>query len=364
MSINLTQLKADSQPTTLDDAITLPAYLYCGNAAYELDKKAIFGNSWQCVGHISQLQNSGDLIVTGVAGKPILVLRDHDGNLRSFYNVCKHRAGPLAIENGNVKILSCKYHGWSYKLDGQLRTAPEMNSTPNFDTCKIHLDAIHVDTWQGFIFVNLANQPPSLGSVFAGIIEKIMPIDLSAMQFHHRDEYNVNCNWKTYMDNYLEGYHLPHVHPGLNKLLDYKSYTTELFDWYSYQFSPLENSQSFYGEGSAHYFCVYPNLMLNILPGRCQLNIIIPISHNRCKVIFDYYYSDPESESAKKMIAEDLEFSDEVQDEDITICEHVQKGLESGSYHQGRLCVKRENGVWHYQELVRKAYREYGKDDG
>jgi choline monooxygenase len=357
MKIN--PLLNDCQPIPLDDAVTLPAYLYHGEAALQLDQKAIFENSWQCVGHESQLKNPGDVLVTEVAGKPILVLRDHDGSLRSFYNVCKHRAGPLVVENGNVKILSCKYHGWSYQLNGQLRSAPEMSSTPNFDKCNIQLDAIHIDTWQGFILVNLSHSHPPVGEIFKGIHERITPIDLSTMQFHHCDEYLIRCNWKTYMDNYLEGYHLPHVHPGLNKLLDYKSYTTELFDWYSYQFSPLENAQSFYGTGSAHYFCVYPNLMLNILPGRCQLNRVLAIDHNHCKVIFDYYYADIESKATQQMIAEDLEFSDQVQDEDIAICEKVQKGLESGAYHQGRLCVKRENGVWHYQELLRKAYREY-----
>ncbi|WP_144394741.1 aromatic ring-hydroxylating oxygenase subunit alpha [Pleionea sediminis] len=358
---DLNQLQKYFKETTLDDAITLPAELYCTDQAYQLDQQAIFANSWQCVGHISQVPENGDTLLVTIANRPIVVVKDHQSELKAFYNVCKHRAGPLVLQQGNIKLFSCKYHGWTYKLDGQLRTAPEMADTPNFNTCDIHLDKVNIDLWQGYIFVNLNLSPKPLKEYLGGIENIIKPIDLNKMVFHHRDEYNIACNWKTYMDNYLEGYHLPHVHPGLNKMLDYKSYTTELFDWYSYQHSPLENQASFYGEGSAHYFCVYPNLMFNILPGRCQVNIILPTSANQCKVIFDYYYTNPDSEVTQKMIAEDLSFSDEVQDEDITICEQVQKGLESGVYHQGRLCVKREQGVWHYQELLRKAYRSCSK---
>ncbi|NVJ59516.1 MAG: Rieske 2Fe-2S domain-containing protein [Gammaproteobacteria bacterium] len=355
--LDLTKFVQYFNTTSLADAITLPAELYSSDTAHKLDQLAIFSNSWQCVGHISQLINNGDTLLANIANRPIVIVKDHQGELKAFYNVCKHRAGPLVFESGNIKLFSCKYHGWTYKLDGQLRTAPEMSDTPNFNTCDIHLDKVNLDVWEGFIFVNLSESPIPLHKFFEGISNTIKPIDLTEMTFHHREEYNIACNWKTYMDNYLEGYHLPHVHPGLNKLLDYKSYSTELYDWYSYQHSPLENQASFYGEGSAHYFCIYPNLMLNILPGRCQVNIILPTSKTSCKVIFDYFYTNPDSDNAKKMIKEDLSFSDEVQDEDIMICEHVQKGLESGVYHQGRLCVKREQGVWHFQELLRKAYR-------
>ncbi|MEE4244914.1 MAG: aromatic ring-hydroxylating dioxygenase subunit alpha [Kangiellaceae bacterium] len=358
-AIDKQQLEQLAQPIPLEQATTLPASVYTEQEFHQFDLATIFAKSWQCVGYIQQVENAGDIIVVDVADKPIIVVRNHDHQLKAFYNVCKHRAGPLAYENGNVKVLSCKYHGWSYQLDGQLRTAPEMESSPNFDKCQIHLDEIYVDTWQNLVFVSLTMPERSLEEIFKGIADNIQPIGLSQMEFHHRDEYVIDCNWKVYMDNYLEGYHLPHVHPGLNKLLDYKSYDTKLDDWYSYQFSPLENTDNFYGDGEAHYYCVYPNLMLNVLPGRCQVNIVLPISPNQCKVIFDYYYIDLNSEKTAQMIKQDLSFSDEVQDEDIAICQHVQKGLRSGSYDKGQLCVKRESGVWHFQELVRQAYRRH-----
>ena len=351
------------EPADQENAHTLPAQLYTDPSYLELEYKAIFESSWQLVAHIGELQNSGDQVVCQVGRVPIVVVRTQDNELKAFHNVCRHRAGPVAIENGNNKVLRCKYHGWTYTLDGDLRSAPEMNSTPNFDVCQFHLPQALVQEWQGFVFVCVNKKPPPLEEIFKGIEQAILPIDLKQMTFSHRDEYVIDCNWKVYMDNYLEGYHLPHVHPGLSKLLDYRSYDTKLEEWYSYQFSPLdkngeENPDNFYGEGQAHYYCVFPNLMLNILPGRLQTNVILPVGHDKTKILFDYYYSDIGSDATKKLIQQDVEFSDEIQDEDIEICERVQQGLNSGSYEAGRLCMKRESGVLHYQDLVRKALKE------
>ncbi|MCW8879378.1 MAG: aromatic ring-hydroxylating dioxygenase subunit alpha [Kangiellaceae bacterium] len=350
------------EPASEDKAHTLPASLYTDPSYLNLEYQSIFESHWQLVAHQSELINPGDQVVCQVGRIPIVVVRNQNNLLKAFHNVCRHRAGPVAIENGNNKVLRCKYHGWTYTLDGDLRSAPEMSSTPNFDVCQFHLPQAQVEEWQGFIFVCVNNTPPALGDVLKGVAETIKPIDLKAMSFSHRDEYVIDCNWKVYMDNYLEGYHLPHVHPGLSKLLDYRSYDTILHEWHSYQFSPLDrngeqNPDNFYGDGHAHYYCVFPNLMLNILPGRLQTNLILPVGHNKTKIIFDYYYSDLKSQRTKKLIAQDREFSDEVQEEDIMICEKVQLGLNSGSYEAGRLCIKRETGVLHYQNLVRLALR-------
>jgi len=346
---------------TLDQgkAYALSAETYSNPDFLKLENSAIFESQWQLVGHIDQLANIGDQMICKLGRIPLIILRNQDNELKALHNVCRHRAGPLVLENGNSKILRCKYHGWSYDLDGTLKTAPEMQSTPNFEICQHRLPEAYLDVWQGFIFVAIEQPEISLDKLLEGITEQIKPIDLTQMSFNHRDEYVINCNWKVYVDNYLEGYHLPHVHPGLSKLLDYRSYDTKLFEWYSYQFSPLDNKEDntadiFYGEGSAHYYCVFPNLMLNILPGRLQTNQIIPLGQNKTRIIFDYYYTDLQSEKTQNLIKQDREFSDEVQQEDITICEQVQLGLNSGSYQAGPLCMKRETGVLHFQNLIRK----------
>jgi choline monooxygenase len=200
----------------------------------------------------------------------------------------------------------------------------------------------------------LDEHTPAFDEVYGGIAERIAPIDLSAMRYLRRDSYDLDCNWKVYIDNFLEGYHLPHVHPGLSRVLDYRAYDTELFPWHSLQSSPLRNSAEIYGDGQAFYYFVYPNVMLNIMPGRLQTNRILPLGPGRCRVEFDYYYA--QDEAAQKRIAADQTFSDEVQQEDIDICEAVQKGLASGYYQPGRLCPKREGGVWHFHNLLRTAY--------
>jgi choline monooxygenase len=348
---------ADCAIHPLEIASTLPGYMYADPAFHTFDAETVFAGNWQLICGAEKLKDSGDHVVTEIAGRPIILVRGEEGTLRGFFNVCKHRAGPLALTDGNARQLQCKYHGWTYKLDGQLRAAHEMQQAKDFDISCIHLDAIKVAEWEGLVFASIGEPAAGLGTVLAGIRERIRPIDLTKFRFQSTVTYDVLCNWKAYVDNYLEGYHLPHVHPGLNKLLDYREYTTNLADWYSYQHSPLDGDQGPYVAGEAHYYFVYPNMMLNILPGRLQTNRVVPVSAGHCRVLFDYYYTDMESDDARQMVLRDLAFSDEVQREDIGICERVQKGLASGVYTAGRISPKRESGVHHFQELVRAAYR-------
>ena len=343
------------QTSPLDHAHALPARFYVGEAMLDMEHEAVFARSWQLVSHRAQLAEPGDHVIETIGKVPILIVRGQDDVLRAFPNVCRHRAGPLALCNGKgAKALHCKYHGWTYALDGQLRSAPEMQGAQDFDVGDIRLPPLRVHEWQGLIFVALSDEVPGFDEVYAGIIERIAPIDLSAMRFQRRESYDIACNWKVYVDNFLEGYHLPHVHPGLSKVLDYRAYDTELFAWQSLQSSPLRDGGEIYGEGEAFYYQIYPNIMLNIMPGRLQTNRILPLGPQRCRVEFDFYYA--QDEKALARIARDAEFSDEVQLEDVGICEAVQRGLASGTYDAGRLCPKRESGVWHFHNLLRAAY--------
>ena len=164
------------------------------------------------------------------------------------------------------------------------------------------------------------------------------------------------------MDNYLEGYHVPIVHPELNKVLDYTNYVTEAHPWYSLQYSPFRSDadNSMYGANAteAFYYCVFPNLMLNIIAGRLQLNYVRPLDAEHCEVIFDYFYDDVTSHAAQEQIATDVRYSEEVQREDEEICAHVQHGLHSRSYHTGRFSVEREEGVHHFQALLKGCLKK------
>ena len=344
----------DLQRVPLEAASALAARFYADPAVLELERETVFSRSWQLTTHSGELRATGDHAVGEIAGTPVLIVRGSDGELRAFHNVCRHRAGPLATCSGRgAKALKCRYHGWTYSLEGQLRAAPEMTAARDFEPESVLLSGARVREWQGLVFVALSEITPDFDRVFGGIAERIAPVDIGAMAFDRRISYDVHCNWKVYVDNFLEGYHLPYVHPGLSRVLDYRAYDTELFDRYSLQHSPLRDAEDVYGDGDAWYFFVFPNIMLNVMPGRLQTNVVLPLGLDRCRVEFDYYYSGDGAARSER----DQSFSDEIQREDIDICELVQKGLSSGGYVPGRLSPKREAGVWHFQNLLRDAYR-------
>ena len=349
-------------PQSPDTATALPARYYVDAAMAGIDRTAILDRSWQLIAHDSQLREAGDHVIADLGGLPVIGVRGGDGTIRIFHNVCRHRAGPIAQCDGlRAKSLRCRYHGWNYGLDGVLLSAPEMKDAADFDVADVRLPQLAVKVWQGLVFAAVdANHAPDFDAFINGIDARLgADRGLEHYGGHHRASYDIACNWKVYVDNYLEGYHVPHVHPGLNRLLDYRSYRTELARWHSLQWSPLESDASLYGNGDALYYWLWPNAMLNILPGRLQTNRVIPLGVDRCRVLFDSYYAlDASGEPDPAKRAADLDFSDEVQHEDLGICEDVQRGFASGSYVPGRLNPLRETGVHHFHELLRAAYRE------
>lgn len=352
---------AELESTPIETSWTIPSAWYTDPAFHDLDRDAIFARTWQGVGHLGQVRAPGDYFTCVVADSPVIVLRDKDGMLRAFYNVCRHRGGPLATEpTGCVKALTCQYHGWTYLLDGSLRGVPRWDRVDLFDKKDYGLVPIRVETWQGQVFVNLAPDAAPLAHSMAGIGERFAPVRLDAMTFVKRIDYEVACNWKVYVDNFLEGYHVPYVHPELMKLYDFRKYQTEVFDEYSLQWSPLAPGDAPYDirpGDNAYYFSVFPNYMLNILPGRVQTNLVVPLAHDRCRVEFGFHYLDATGPAAEAAIADDLDYSDRVQREDMDICVHVQRGLGSRAYDRGRFSVDAELGVHHFQERLRVAYR-------
>ena len=352
---------ADFAAQPLERALALPARCYVDPSIPALDRRAIFDRGWQLIAHVSRLRAPGDHVVVDFGGLPVIAVRGEDGVVRAMHNVCRHRAGPLAQCDGlGAKALRCRYHGWTYTLDGRLRSATEMAGVPDFDPNDIRLPQLAVREWQGLLFATVdETAAPPFEAFVAGIDARIGP-DRGLADFGHHQHvaYEIACHWKVYVDNYLEGYHVPHVHPELNRLLDYRSYITETAEWYSFQWSPLESGDGLYGSGDALYYWLWPNTMLNILPGRLQTNRVVPVAPDRCRVEFDFYYAPDDSEAGQARRAADRAFSDVVQDEDIAICEDVQRGLASGSYEAGRLNPLRENAVHHFHERVRRAYRE------
>jgi choline monooxygenase len=341
---------------------TLPSNLYTDPAVLAAEKDKIFARTWQLVGRSEQVRNAGDYFTTEVAGEPLLVARGADGYLRGFYNVCRHRAGPPAEGCGTRKVFRCSYHGWTYGLDGRLITAPEMEGVEDFAPEKFGLVPIKAAEWSGLVFVNLDGGAPDLRKWLGELPAQAEKFGLEQMKLHERREYVMECNWKTYIDNFLEGYHLPSVHPSLNRELDYSAYGTEAAATYSRQWSPIrppeKGSESRRYEKaqagmSAEYFWVFPNWMLNCYPDNVSVNIVLPLGPEKCVAIFEWYF--PESALKTEAPAKTVAFSDEIQLEDGGICEKVQRNLRSRSYQRGRFSVKQEKCVHHFHRLYAKA---------
>ena len=201
----------------LAEATTIPASWYVDPAMLPLEKARIFGNTWQIVGRLDQLQKPGDFFTCQVVDEPLVITRATDGTIHAFYNVCRHRAGVVADGSGNRKALQCSYHGWTYSLDGRLLTTPEFEGVRCFDKAANGLVPVLVDTWGPFIFVNLDPQALPLHDILGAIPAETQHMPLTRMGYYKRIDYEIACNWKVYVDNYLEGYHIPLAHPGWDK---------------------------------------------------------------------------------------------------------------------------------------------------
>ena len=346
----------------LSAASTPPASWYLDPAALDHEKKAIFGSTWQLVGHTDQVREPGDYFTCTVSEEPLVVARGGDGIVRAFSNVCRHRAGPVARGGGNRKSLQCAYHGWTYGMDGALLTTPEFEGVVCFEKKDVRLPPVRVDTWAAFVFVNLSSAGPGLREVLGDIPAQTNHLSFDHLRLYKKIDYEVQCNWKVYVDNYLEGYHIPLVHPGLFRELDYAAYRVETAEYSSKQHAPIRrraNEESLYRrnlkpdvEPEALYYWLFPNLMLNLYPDNLQTNVILPLSHDRTLTRFEWFVSDEHRPGLEEELARSLEFSDEVQQEDIEICEAVQRGLRSNTYQSGRYSVSRENGLHHFHGLL------------
>ncbi len=339
-------------------AATLPARFYRGAETLVAERERVFAASWQLVGRTDQLREAGSYFTADVAGEPVLIVRDQANELRGFYNVCRHRAGRVAEAAGCRSTFRCGYHGWTYSSDGRLIGVPDFDGVQNFDKADFALRPVRVAVWEQFIFVNLSNDAENLSAFLGDIPANTQRFDLSRMQLVERRDYVIGCNWKVYVDNYLEGYHVPIAHPSLMRELDYANYRTVTGRYHSLQDAPLKKDAQVYAPAShsdsdgaeALYYWVFPNLMLNVYPDNLSTNLIVPLDDERTLTIFEWYFHEPDP----ARVAQTIKFSDEIQQEDITLCENVQRGLRSRSYERGRYSVRRENGVHHFHALWRE----------
>jgi choline monooxygenase len=362
MTVSVESLEIDPE---IERAWSLPASFYIDPDAAVLEQGKIFSKAWQVIGHGHQLANPGDYFTAELHGEPLLLVRGGGGELRGFYNVCRHRAGPPAEGCGSRKLFRCGYHGWTYGLDGSLIRAPEFEGQSGFSAESFALIPVRVEQWFNLIFANLDPAALPLVKSLGSLPKQVERFDFAGMKLFQRRTYEMKCNWKTYVENYLEGYHLPSVHPGLNRELDYGSYTVEPYARHVRQFSPIRGAQPGdpvprrYQETredlTTDYFWIFPNWMLNCYPDNVSLNIVLPLGTERSVAIFEWYL--PEKDLSSTAASDSVEFSDQIQVEDVAICETVQKNLHSRSYQRGRYSLKQEKGVHAFHRMYAEAMR-------
>ncbi len=217
----------------LEKAYTIPAPWYFDKRIEELERNSVFAANWQVVGRLDQVRERGEYFTIDVNGEPLIVVRSEDGILRAFYNVCRHHAAAVVPEEqGCAKQFRCPYHGWTYGNDGALKGMVEFDGVCNFNRADNGLVPVPLDSWENFIFVNLDGAARPLLEFLGKVPELVAPLKLSEnLHYFDRRIYTLNCNWKVYVDNYLDGgYHVPHAHKGLSSVVEYTKYTIENFE--------------------------------------------------------------------------------------------------------------------------------------
>lgn len=353
------KLAAFDPELPLERARTIPANWYFDPEIAELERRTVFHDSWQVAGLVHQLEEKGSFVTAEIAGEPVLVVRGEDGRLRGFFNVCRHRAALVMNEPcGRASKLRCRYHGWTYDLTGRLRGVPEFDGVADFCREDNGLVPLPVDTWGPYVWVYLGESPSPLLD-FLGPLIRRSGSRMERLHFVERREYDLGCNWKVFVDNYLDGgYHINTVHPGLANVIDYTKYHTIIENDLSVQVGPLttpdgDDAVARVRSGDeAQYWWLFPNLMVNITGDVMDANIVFPLGPDRCRVIFDFYFADVTGDGAQQFIEESIAVSHQIQLEDMGICAEVQQGLRSQSYSTGRFSVKREGPGWHFHQLL------------
>lgn len=335
----------------IEDAWTPPSAWYFDAALYALEREAVFARSWQPVARVAQIPEVGDYVAGCFAGEPWLVVRAEDG-IRAFSNVCRHKGREVVTGSGNASELVCGYHAWSYDLEGTLRSAPKMAGVRGFDRAAMSLPPLQTRVWGPWIFVS--HDPVELE--LDELTRRLDASGWSDLRWVASRSWTVECNWKVYVDNYLDGgYHVPHMHPSLSAQLDMSTYGTELFDAYSIQSSGGDAERT---EGGALYAWIHPNFMINRYGACLDSNHVVPLGSTRCRIDYDFFFARSMREDE---IAASMRQSDVTQREDIEICESVQRGLGSRHYDRGRYAPRVEQGEHHFHRLLARCFRDLPK---
>lgn len=343
-------------------AKTLSSDFYLNATYFEESKEKIFARSWQFAGDTDHVKEPGWVtpvnMLDGFLNEPLLLSRDSARQLHCLSNTCTHRGNLLVEKQCKVNDIRCRYHGKRFALDGKFISMPEFKEVKDFPSPEDNLTSLPIYQWGKWIFTTL-HQIFEADVFFSDMVKRVSWLPLNEFQFRPEfsHEYTIDANWALYCENYLEGFHIPFVHAGLNSIIDYGNYTTELFPYSSLQlglakredviFDLPPQSPDFGKQIAGYYFWVFPNMMFNFYPWGLSINHVKPIALSRTKVSFISYVWD---ESKLRQGAGANLHQVEMEDEDIV--QNVQKGIRSRFYTHGRYSVKRETGTHHFHRLL------------
>ena len=345
----------------IDDDIrrarTLPSAFYRDLAVFERVRERVLARSWQLVDGAERASAPGSVLpfsfVEGCLDEPLLLTRDGAGALHGLSNVCTHRGNLLCTKPEAAQSLRCRYHGRRFALDGRFLSMPEFEGVRDFPSPADDLPRVRLAHFGPLVFAALHPAFP-FDELIAPVRERMSFLALERMAPDPSGSrvYEVAANWALYCDNYLEGFHVPFVHPDLAKTIDYGSYRTELFAWSSVQIAEAAApADAFPGSSiAAYYFFLFPNLMLNFYPWGLSINVVVPAAVDRTRIVYRSWVVDPSRRGSGAGGA-----LDRVEIEDEQIVEQVQRGVRSRLYDRGRYSPSREAGVHHFHRLLARV---------
>lgn len=354
---SLDDLKPDA---TRGAVYGLPARWYHEREIYQAERRQIFARTWQLACAESDVAGPGDYLATDVAGYRFFVIRDRDGHLRAFHNVCPHRASTLLEPGrGRCDLLRCRYHGWVFDGAGNLRRAPDFGEAEWFRKEDHGLKPIRVETWRGLVFVNFDPEAAPLARDLGSLPETVKDYPIESFTKVRQAEFEMNCNWKTYTDNFVEGYHIPGIHPSFNAVIDFSKFETTHADALVIMTAPQKNG-SIYG---GMWLWGWPNYTLSVYPTGMNCSRIVPIDEKRTRLVYNFFFKDV-SAAAAEANERTIETNCAIVREDFGICEHAQGNLEAGIFQRGPLSPKHETGVRYFHDGVRQALGREGLREG
>ncbi|HEX6103340.1 MAG TPA: aromatic ring-hydroxylating dioxygenase subunit alpha, partial [Alphaproteobacteria bacterium] len=299
----------------------------------------------------AQLPNPGDTLARDIAGRPIFVIRNREGDLRAFLNICRHRAARLVPEGAaHCDVLRCPYHGWLYDAEGRLKAMPEFGEAPELDKSKLGLVAVRVAEWRGLVFVTLDRNPSTVEEGLGDLVRVAERFPLERFEWQDRTVYELDFNWKNYVDNYMEGYHIPYLHPGLNRETEAKAYTVTPGDRVCIHRAPTRTGATYDGL----WLWRWPNITIGIYGDGLNITRIVPHGPSQMALEIDFFFL-PDAKADAEDRRRKMQWTREVVEEDFAMCRAVQRNLEGGHYETGPLSPRHENGVAYFHDLVRRA---------